>query len=273
MTPDDHISESGLQAMQPSRRGLLTAAVLASSRAALIAMSSAALARDRPYAKKRSRTHLPTVLAFGDSNTWGYVPQVENGPTRYTRYDQSVRWPMAMNRAGGGRFRVVEHGICGLVGGLASGEASFEDGVSRAAIDHIRGVVLANWPIAELVVMLGTNDLAYPTLSQPEIIAPKIAATVLAGLDSHRWMGGAAPAVTLVSPIPLGRRAIDLGISADAISRSHQLAPALSEQARRHGWRFLDASGAGELNSVDGIHWDVSHHHRFANLLKHVIST
>lgn len=273
MPPLDHAAGPKHRALRPSRRGFLSAAVAATGGAALIATAGEAQAREQPATRQRSGKRLPTILAFGDSNTWGYVPQVDDGPTRYARYDQSVRWPMVLDRAGGGRFRVVEYGICGLVGGLASGEAKFEDGTSRAAIDHIRGVILANWPIAELVVMLGTNDLAYPGLSQPEIIAPKIAATVLAALESHKWMGGPLPAVTLVSPIPLGQRVVDLGIAADAISRSQQLAPALSEQARLHGWRFLDASGAGDLNSADGIHWDVSHHHRFANMLKHLIST
>lgn len=257
--------------MQPSRRHFLSSVMAVAGGASMMAMPDDVSAREQGKARMPISVPVPTLVAFGDSNTWGYVPRIEEGPTRYARYDQSVRWPMALERAGAGRFRVIEHGICGLVGGLTSGEAKFEDGASRAAIDHIRGVILANWPIAELVVMLGTNDLAYPNLSRPEVIAPKVAATVLAALESYKWMGGPMPAVTLVSPIPLGRRVIDLGIAADAISRSRQLAPALAEQASLNGWRFLDAGALGELETVDGIHWDASHHLRFADMLKHVV--
>lgn len=255
----------------PSRRHFLASVTAIAGGAAMMTISAEAQAQERSKASRQAGARVPTLLAFGDSNTWGYVPQRDEGPTRYSRYDPSIRWPMLLQRAGLGRFRVVEHGICGLVGGLGSGEARFDDGTSRAAIDHIRGVTLANWPVDELVVMLGTNDLAYPSLSQPEIIAPKIAATVEAALESHRWVGGKLPAVTLVSPIPLGRRVVELGIAEDALTRSRQLAPVLAEQARLNGWRFLDAAPVGELETVDGIHWDVSHHRRFAEMLGQVI--
>lgn len=271
-------SEAGLRirrqaGVNPSRRHFLSSVVAVASGASMMAVSSDAQGQERRNVARQAGARVPSVLAFGDSNTWGYIPRVDEGPTRYSRYDPSIRWPMVLERAGLGRFRVIEHGICGLVGGLASGEARFEDGTSRAAIDHIRGVILASWPVDELVVMLGTNDLAYPALSQPEIIAPKIAATVQAALESHRWIGGKAPAVTLVSPIPLGRQVTELGIAEEAITRSRQLAPPLAEQAGQNGWRFLDAAMAGELETVDGIHWDVSQHRRFAEMLGNVIFT
>ena len=269
--PDLHISER-LEA-HSSRRHFLSSVVTVAAGASIMTKANEAQARERTKAALQTGARIPTVLVFGDSNTWGYIPKTENGSTRFTRYDASIRWPILLDRAGRGRFRVIEHGICGLVGGLESGGAKFEDGTSRAAIDHIRGVVHANWPVDEMVVMLGTNDLAYPSLSQPGIIAPKIAATVLAALESHRWIGGESPAVTLVSPIPLGRRVLELGIKEDAVTGSCQLAPALAEQARLHGWRFLDAAGAGALETVDGIHWDPIHHHRFADMIGKVIFT
>lgn len=268
----ERANEAGLQnarrtSPQPSRRNFLLSFAAIAGGASMMTAASEAQADDRSGTGRQADARVPTLLAFGDSNTWGYMPQIDPGPTRYSRYGPSIRWPMVLERSGRGRFRVVEHGICGLVGGLASGEARFEDGTSRAAIDHVRGVILANWPVDELVVMLGTNDLAYPSLSQPEVIAPKIAATVLAALETHRWLGGKSPGITLVSPIPLGRRVMELGIEEDALARSRLLAPALADQARLHGWRFLDAAAVGELDTVDGIHWDATHHYRFAGML------
>lgn len=42
---------------------------------------------------------------------------------------------------------------------------------------------------------------------------------------------------------------------------------AQSDQARLHGWRFLDAAAVGELDTVDGIHWDGTQHYRFVGML------
>lgn len=253
--------------MGSSRRDILASAVALLAGYSLMVPSDAAQAQVPGSLKVEPPPLLPTILVFGDSNTWGYVPQLEAGATRFKRYDPSVRWPMVLAESTKERFRIVEYGICGLAGGLASGEERLEDGSSRVAIEHIRGITSANWPIYQLVVMLGTNDLGIASLSKPEVIAPRVAATVIEGLKAQRWIGGNDPVVTLVSPIPFGSAAIDLGIPAEVLVRSRQLAPALAEQARQHGWRFLDAAAAGELDTVDGIHWDPAHHHRFSEML------
>lgn len=253
--------------MLSSRRDILASAVALLAGSSLMVPSDEAQAQVQGSLKGKPPPLLPTILVFGDSNTWGYVPQLQAGATRFTRYDPSVRWPMVLAESAKERFRIVEYGISGLVGGLSSGEEELEDGSSRAAIDQIRNIVAANWPIDQLVVMLGTNDLGISSLSEPEVIAPLVAATVLEGLKAHRRIGGNDPVVTLVSPIPFGSSALALGIPPEVLVRSRGLAPALAEQANQHGWRFLDAAAAGELDTIDGIHWSAAHHLRFAEML------
>lgn len=207
------------------------------------------------------------VLCFGDSNTWGYVPQLDEGATRYQRYGADVRWTARLQDELGPRTRMVDYGICGLVGAMASREQLFENGDSRAAIDHIRGVMSAHWPLDDLIVMLGTNDLAWPSLGEPRKIAVGVGATINAGLLAHDWIGGRAPRVTVVSPAPLGPASKTLGVPDEAIERSRQLAPALRALALERGWSFLDAAAIGELDTVDGVHWSPQHHGRYAPLL------
>lgn len=246
--------------MRTDRRDFLKATLAAGAGTVVVAPAGAGAAVPAPGPER-------VVLCFGDSNTWGFVPRLEPGATRFTRYGAGERWPRLLEATLGAGVRVVEHGICGLVGALPSGAAHFEDGASRAAIDHVRGLIAANWPIQEWVVMLGTNDLAYPELKEPPRIADGIVALIEAGLSSHAWLGGRAPEVTLVAPIPLGPAVTALGVAEEGIARSRGLAAAFAPRAAAKGWRFLDAAAAGELDTEDGVHWSPSHQQRFAALL------
>ena len=252
-------------AVDVERRSFVAALAVAGA----LVPSSAARAEKKPTAdpKPAPSPHERTVLCFGDSNTWGFVPGQTDGVTRFTRYDHQTRWPRLLENLLQPGIRVVEHGICGLVGALASGGAQFDDGASRAAIDHVRGLIAANWPVSEWVVMLGTNDLAYPALQEPSRIADGVVGVIEQGLASHAWFGPPAPGVTLVSPIPLGPAVLALGVGKEGIARSERLAGEFAARAAAKGWRFVDAAGAGALDTADGIHWSVAHHERFARML------
>lgn len=208
-----------------------------------------------------------SILCFGDSNTWGFIPRPSAEAKPFERYDHLTRWPRRLERLLGPDCRVHEHGICGLVGSLAGGAERFEDGTSRAAIDHVGGLVASCAPVDDWIVMLGTNDLAPPAQRTPADIAAGIATTALAGLAAHALLVQEPPAVLLVSPIPLGPAVLSLGIDGSTVERSQALAAALAAVAGRNGWRSLDAGRAGPLDAGDGVHWSAGHHLRFAELL------
>jgi hypothetical protein len=131
----------------------------------------------------------------------------------------------------------------------------------------VQGIVASSCPLQDWIVMLGTNDLAYPAQYTPAAIAAGIATTVRAGLAAHALFGQVVPTVWLISPIPLGPALRDLGIDGSAVERSRALVGTLSEEADRNGWRFVDAALAGPLDAGDGVHWSTEHHRRFAELL------
>ena len=45
---------------------------------------------------------MPVVVAYGDSNTWGFDPATK------TRFDKARRWTGVMARALGSGFEVIE---------------------------------------------------------------------------------------------------------------------------------------------------------------------
>ena len=87
------------------------------------------------------------VLCFGDSNTYGYIPDGSG------RFDESVRWTGLLQKRLGQDFHVIEEGLCGRT-------TVFQDALreGRRGVDLIGTLVESHNPIDILVVMLGTND-------------------------------------------------------------------------------------------------------------------
>ena len=91
------------------------------------------------------------ILCFGDSNTWGYIP---NSDTE--RYPPSIRYPRVLASKLGEEYEVIEEGLPGrtlmcdnykeLVGNR-NGTLSFGQ------------VIYTHLPLDYILIMLGTNDL------------------------------------------------------------------------------------------------------------------
>jgi len=61
-----------------------------------------------------------TILCYGDSNTWGFVPSTEGyGPTankkplRFQRYSRDERWTGRLQKLLGEDYYVIEEGLNG----------------------------------------------------------------------------------------------------------------------------------------------------------------
>ena len=46
------------------------------------------------------------ILCFGDSNTWGYIPNLG------ARYDENTRWTSILQNLLGKNYEIVEAGCC-----------------------------------------------------------------------------------------------------------------------------------------------------------------
>lgn len=90
---------------------------------------------------------MKNILCFGDSNTWGYVPDVR------TRYSEKERWPRLMASALGEDYYVIEEGLNGRT-------TAFSDCLEpyRNALDYIAPCILTHAPLDFIIIMLGTND-------------------------------------------------------------------------------------------------------------------
>ena len=69
---------------------------------------------------------IKTVLCYGDSNTWGYMPETDG------RFPWEVRWPGILQRRLGESYRVIENGICGRTTQFDSFREKFVNGYTGA---------------------------------------------------------------------------------------------------------------------------------------------
>ena len=87
------------------------------------------------------------ILCFGDSNTYGYLPDGSG------RFDADTRWTGILQKKLGHKHPVIAEGLCGRT-------TVFQDELreGRRGLDTIGITVEMHNPIDLLVIMLGTND-------------------------------------------------------------------------------------------------------------------
>jgi lysophospholipase L1-like esterase len=92
-----------------------------------------------------------TLVCFGDSNTWGYVPG--SGGERFPR---DARWPVLLQRALGDEWEVIAEGLNGRT-------ATFEraDSEGRNGLPYLLPCLLSHAPVDLVVIFLGTNDVNF----------------------------------------------------------------------------------------------------------------
>jgi lysophospholipase L1-like esterase len=195
---------------------------------------------------------VPTILCFGDSNTWGAVPGSDTG-----RFARDVRWPGAMAEILGDDYEVCENGL--------NGRTTVFDRLPRPwrnGRDLIVPAMEVCAPIDLVVILLGTNDVSMPQLTVPDIVrgAGELVTIVRSSWDFGPTPG-VAPTPLLVAPHlvgPLDEE--DQRLSPGARERSVELVGAYRVLASTLQCPFFDLSTVVTPSEVDPWHWDADQH-------------
>ena len=196
---------------------------------------------------------MKTILCFGDSNTYGYIPDGSG------RFPIEVRWTGRLQSALGDSARVIEEGLCGRT-------TIFPDEVrdGRRGIDMIGTLVESHYPVDLLVVMLGTNDCK----SAYHATAEQITEGVCRVIERAKEHAPESMKVLLISPIHLGKGVGEEGFDPEFNERSEnvskQLAGEYEKAAKENGFYYFDAAGVAKPSEVDRQHLDDEGHKIFA---------
>lgn len=198
---------------------------------------------------------MKTIVCYGDSNTWGYVPN-----TQGERYDLHTRWPGVLRDTLGDGWWVIEEGLSGRT---TVHDDPLEPG--RCGKDYLMPCLLSQRPLDILIILLGTNDLKRRFDLPPSDIA--LGAQLLAemALASPTGSSGGPPAVILICPPPLAplEPLADLWISEmfeGGYEKSLRLASHYRRAAAVIGCDFINSGDVIASDPAEGIHWQPDAH-------------
>ena len=201
------------------------------------------------------------IIAFGDSNTWGLNPMLQN------RYPEHVRWTgIVRNRLRRNEFLLAEEGLCGRT-------TVFEDprrsGLKGA--DDVRRT-LDRYPDATAaIVMLGTNDCKKAFRATAEEIGTGLEMC----LDTFEERI-APERILVISPIFLGRNVWqpdkDPEFDQQSVRISSELKTVYARIAFRRGHLFLAASDHAEASPCDEEHMNPEGHRNLADAIWQILA-
>ena len=133
-----------------------------------------------------------TLLCFGDSNTWGYVPG-SNG----RRFPREIRWPVRLQHALGDEWEVLSEGLSGRTATVDSPVAE-----GRNGLPYLVPCLHSHAPIDVLVVFLGTNDVGERFALPERDVAQSVGRLVKVARSAEAGPDGGAPAILVLCPPP-----------------------------------------------------------------------
>jgi lysophospholipase L1-like esterase len=192
---------------------------------------------------------MTVVVAFGDSNTWGYEPGAAG------RFAPDARWTGVMQLELGPAWRVIEEGLNGRT-------TVFDDPIEpdRRGSDYLPPCLRSHAPLDLLIVALGCNDLKQRFSASAGDIANGAERLIQMARAEPVGPRGAPPAIILVAPPPLGRLSAFAEMFAGGVEKSKLLAARYRDVAERNGVGFVDAGEFVVCSDRDGIHFEADQH-------------
>ncbi len=208
---------------------------------------------------------VPTILCFGDSNTYGAVPTLARVGRH--RFAPDRRWPGIVRQQLGSDWQVVEEGHPGRT-------TLRDDPIEGNHKNGLRGLPISlesHMPIDLVILMLGTNDLKQRFAASPSDIADSVEVVAKAVQASEAGPGDTAPAVMIIAPPPI----LEVGWLAEMFvggaQKSLEFGVRLAEVAARCRAAFLDAGTLVESSTVDGIHLEAEAHRVLGSAVARVV--
>lgn len=195
---------------------------------------------------------MKTILCFGDSNTWGAVPN-EN-----RRYTKDERWPALVRKYLPDSWDVVEEGQSGRT---TIHIDPFEN--YKCGLTYLPPCLETHLPDL-VIIMLGTNDLkSHFNLSASDISrgAAKLAEKVQKFTSSVQKK---SPKVLLIAPPPVKEVGYLAEMFEGAEAKSQDFDKYYSARAKELGCEYFNAGAIIESCPIEGIHWRVEQHEKMS---------
>ena len=208
---------------------------------------------------------MKSILAFGDSLTWGFVAGT------WERHAFDIRWPNVLAAGLGGKVRVVEEGM----NGRTTVFPDPTDAAERNGAVALPMLLTTHQPLDLVIIMLGTNDIKYANRCRA-FDASMGMARLTEIVQRFPWLKTASPPqVLLMSPPALCQTADPWfnDLWGHAIAESKLFATHYARVAEEMGVHFFDAGAVAQSDPTDGGHLDAANTRAIGAALVPVVKT
>lgn len=201
---------------------------------------------------------LKKILCFGDSNTYGYIPN--NG----ARYDKNTRWTGVLSLLSHGKFEIIEDGCNNRTAFAANPAGKIFTGyeiLPELLTDDFDAVVLT----------IGINDTQFLyNLSSIEIVSGVEKLINIVKVKSPQAK------ILLVAPSILTDDVLNGNFAClfdrTSIEKSRQLPLLYQKIAEKQNIEFLDLNSVAKTSSLDGLHYAPEQHLKIAQVIFTILS-
>ncbi|MGO4622502.1 SGNH/GDSL hydrolase family protein [Ensifer sp. 2YAB10] len=187
---------------------------------------------------------MKTILAFGDSLTWGADP--ETG----LRHPPEGRWPEVLARELEGAAKVIPEGL----GGRTTCYDDHAGPACRNGAKALQVALASHMPLDLVIVMLGTNDIkpVHGGRAEGAVSGMRRLAQIV---DTFPYKpAGARPKLLIVAPPPCSAGPGGRPAAGRSIAESERLSPLYRKLASELGHAFFDAGSVARASEIDGVH-------------------
>ena len=191
---------------------------------------------------------MKSILAFGDSLTWGFVAGQDE------RHPFEDRWPNALAAGLAGKARVIEEGQNGRTT-VFNDETTFETRNGSVALPLL---LVSHQPLDLVIIMLGTNDIKFAARCRAFDAAMGMERLITI-IQKFRFMPNYKnPQILIMSPpslVPTKDEWFN-ELWGHAIAESKLFAKHYARVAQEQGVHFFDAGSVAVADETDGGHLD-----------------
>ena len=212
-----------------------------------------------------------TVLCYGDSNTWGYVPNADYS-LPIARYSRSERWPGIIQALLGNDYYVVEEGL-----NSRTTNVDYAPPPNRNGKTYLAPCLYSHAPIDLIILALGGNDTKIYFDRTPEQIKNGLAELVdIIQSSNYGALLQSAPKILITTPaipLPFIENYIDengIQFLKGAVSKIESLVNLYADLAAKKGCYYLNLSNI-KPSEIDGVHYDKDAHHKCAEMISNKI--
>ncbi len=192
---------------------------------------------------------MSVIVAFGDSNTWGF------DPAKGLRFPRAQRWPTVLQQELGPGFEVIAEGLGGRT-------TVHDDPIMpyRSGVEALPPCLMSHAPVDLVILALGCNDLKKRFSVSAFDIAEGAARLIFLVRAYGEGPDGRPPRILLIAPPPLAKLTVYAEMFEGGTEKSRLLGQRFGEIARQEDVAFLDAGAVIRCSDLDGIHYEADQH-------------